>query len=262
MPPLSLNFSSKVFEVETIELQGHQGADRQGRPPPVPAAAQGVRGHQADRRHRLGLAGPGAGPEPARIAGRHRHQGEGRPAAGLDVGGAGAPRPASPRQNGTLGEMFEVVKESDLVLLLISDAAQAELFGKVFEAIRPGATLGLSHGFLLGHMKNVGAKFPANINVIARLPQGHGPVGAAAVRAGQVGQRRRHQRQLRRRAGHRRPGDRHRPRLVGGARLALHLPDHARVRVQVRHLRRARHPAGRGPRHHREPVPPLQVARA
>ncbi|HLV67810.1 MAG TPA: hypothetical protein VKY73_18445, partial [Polyangiaceae bacterium] len=78
-------------------------------------------------------------------------------------------------ENGTLGEMFAVVRESDLVLLLISDAAQAELYGKVFEALRPGATLGLSHGFLLGHMKNVGAKFPANINVVAVCPKGMGP---------------------------------------------------------------------------------------
>src|SRR6185503_5242755 len=73
------------------------------------------------------------------------------------------------------GEMFAVIKESDLVLLLISDAAQAELFGKVFELMRPGATLGLSHGFLLGHLKNVGAKLPANINVIAVCPKGMGP---------------------------------------------------------------------------------------
>jgi ketol-acid reductoisomerase len=71
--------------------------------------------------------------------------------------------------------MFAVIKESDVVLLLISDAAQAELFGRVFENLRPGATLGLSHGFLLGHMKNVGAKFPANINVIAVCPKGMGP---------------------------------------------------------------------------------------
>ncbi len=61
------------------------------------------------------------------------------------------------------------------MLLLIADAAQAELFAKVFESLRPGATLGLSHGFLLGHLKNVGAKFPANINVIAVCPKGMGP---------------------------------------------------------------------------------------
>ena len=34
--------------------------------------------------------------------------------------------------------MFEVIKESDLVLLLISDAAQAELYAQVFESLQPG----------------------------------------------------------------------------------------------------------------------------
>jgi ketol-acid reductoisomerase len=76
---------------------------------------------------------------------------------------------------GTLGEQFAVAKESDLVILLISDAAQAESFGKFFECLKPGATLGLSHGFLLGHMKSVGAKFPANVNVVAVCPKGMGP---------------------------------------------------------------------------------------
>ncbi len=47
-------------------------ADRQGWPPPLPAAAEGLRRRQADRRHRLGLAGAGAGAEPARLAGGHR----------------------------------------------------------------------------------------------------------------------------------------------------------------------------------------------
>ena len=148
------------------------------------------------------------------------------------------------------------------MLLLISDAAQAELYEQVFEALRPGATLGLSHGFLLGHLKNVGAKFPANINVIAVCPKGMGPsvrrlyvqgkeVNGAGINASFAmqqdvdGQR-----------------DRLRARLVGRARLAVHLPDHARVRVQVGHLRRARHPARRGARHRREPLPPLRRARA
>src|SRR5262249_17748812 len=77
--------------------------------------------------------------------------------------------------DGTLGEMFDVVRESDMVLLLIADAAQAELFHRVFANLQPGATLGLSHGFLLGHMKNVGASFPDNINVIGVCPKGMGP---------------------------------------------------------------------------------------
>ena len=46
---------------------------------------------------------------------------------------------------------------------------------KVFESLRPGSTLGLSHGFLIGHLKNVGAKLPPNINVIAACPKGMGP---------------------------------------------------------------------------------------
>jgi ketol-acid reductoisomerase len=79
------------------------------------------------------------------------------------------------KASGTLGELLDVVRESELVLLLISDAAQAELFRGVFEAMKPGATLGLSHGFLLGHMKSVGAKFPANINVVGVCPKGMGP---------------------------------------------------------------------------------------
>jgi len=49
------------------------------------------------------------------------------------------------------------------------------MFEQVFAKMRAGATLGLSHGFLVGHMKNVGASFPANINVVAVCPKGMGP---------------------------------------------------------------------------------------
>jgi ketol-acid reductoisomerase len=79
------------------------------------------------------------------------------------------------RANGTLGEMYDVIHESDLVLLLIADAAQAEQYKEIFAAMRPGATLGLSHGFLLGHLKNAGDSFPGNINVIGVCPKGMGP---------------------------------------------------------------------------------------
>jgi ketol-acid reductoisomerase len=78
-------------------------------------------------------------------------------------------------ETGTLGEMYQVIAESDLVLLLISDAAQAEEHERIFEALHPGATLGLSHGFLLGHLKSIGASFPDNINVIGVCPKGMGP---------------------------------------------------------------------------------------
>lgn len=76
---------------------------------------------------------------------------------------------------GTLGEMMQVIAESDMVLLLISDAAQAELYQDVFKAMKKGATLGLSHGFLLGHLNSRGESFPADMNVIGVCPKGMGP---------------------------------------------------------------------------------------
>jgi ketol-acid reductoisomerase len=39
--------------------------------------------------------------------------------------------------DGTLGEMFDVIKKSDLVILLISDAAQASLYKEMFAAMKP-----------------------------------------------------------------------------------------------------------------------------
>jgi ketol-acid reductoisomerase len=41
-------------------------------------------------------------------------------------------------EKGTLGEMYEVVGNSDLVILLISDAAQAKLYKSIFGALKPG----------------------------------------------------------------------------------------------------------------------------
>lgn len=78
-------------------------------------------------------------------------------------------------ENGTLGEMFDVIKQSDLVMLLISDAAQAKLYKDVFAAMKPDAILGLSHGFLLGHLDSIGETFPENMDVIAVCPKGMGP---------------------------------------------------------------------------------------
>jgi ketol-acid reductoisomerase len=76
---------------------------------------------------------------------------------------------------GTLGEMFKVISKSDLVILLISDAAQAKLYKEIFAAMKPGATLGLSHGFLLGYLDSIGEKFPEDMDVIAVCPKGMGP---------------------------------------------------------------------------------------
>ncbi len=72
-------------------------------------------------------------------------------------------------------EMYKVLSESDLNILLISDAAQADNYKEIFKNLKSGSTLGLSHGFLLGHLQNVGDKFPDDINIIGVCPKGMGP---------------------------------------------------------------------------------------
>jgi ketol-acid reductoisomerase len=75
---------------------------------------------------------------------------------------------------GTLGEMFEVIRGSDLVLLLIADAALAEMADDVFAVLQPGAIVGLSHGYLLAHLRATGRGFPEHVSVIAVCPKGMG----------------------------------------------------------------------------------------
>jgi ketol-acid reductoisomerase len=170
----SLSFSSKIFSVDTVKMSDRtEQIVKGGRHlfPLLPKAFAGIK--------QVGVIGWGSqGPAQAQNL-RDSLAGTGiRVKVGLRGGSdsmAAARAAGFTEQDGTLGEMFAVVKESDMVLLLIADAAQAELHARVFEALRPGATLGLSHGFLLGHMRNIGAKFPANVNVIAVCPKGMGP---------------------------------------------------------------------------------------
>lgn len=171
---LQLSFTSKIFDIEKISFRGHsEQVVRGGRHlfPLLPKAFAGVK--------QIGVIGWGSqGPAQAQNL-ADSLEGTGiKVKVGLRPGSssmADARKAGFSEENGTLGEMFAVVAESDLVILLIADAAQAELYQQVFEKLRPGATLGLSHGFLLGHLKNEGAKFPSNINVIGVCPKGMGP---------------------------------------------------------------------------------------
>jgi ketol-acid reductoisomerase len=172
--PTALSFTSKVFQVDAIELEGQKEQIVKGGRnlfPLLPKAFAGIK--------QIGVIGWGSqGPAQAQNLRDSLAGTDIRVKVGLRAGSSSmkeAEQAGFSQAAGTLGEMFQVIKESELVLLLISDAAQSELFGKVFEALKPGATLGLSHGFLLGHMKNVGAKFPANVNVVAVCPKGMGP---------------------------------------------------------------------------------------
>jgi ketol-acid reductoisomerase len=168
----NLDFQTRVFDKELIDLADRkEGIVRGGRHllPLLPAALDGV--------GRIGVIG--WGPQGSAQAQNLRDSlGQ---AVQVTVGlRAGSPSFEQARaadfseDDGTLGEMFDVISKSDLVILLISDAAQAELFPRIFQAMRPGATLGLSHGFLLAHLRNVGDDFPSNVNVVAVCPKGLG----------------------------------------------------------------------------------------
>jgi ketol-acid reductoisomerase len=171
---MSEGFNSKVFKAEKVKLgPAEEWVVRGGRHlfPLLPKAFEGIR--------QIGVLGWGSqGPAQAQNL---RDSLEGS-AIKVKVG----LRPASPswqaaraagfrEEDGTLGETMAVASESDLVILLISDAAQAELYPKLFAALKPGATLGLSHGFLLGVLQINKDKFPSNINVIGVCPKGMGP---------------------------------------------------------------------------------------
>ena len=167
-------FESRIFPVETIELDGVQESFlRGGRHlfKLLPAALAGVK--------QIGVIGWGSqGPAQAQNL-RESLEGTGiRVAVGLRAGSESlieARAAGFSEKDGTLGEMFAVIGGSDLAILLISDAAQAQLYPQIFKALRPGSTLGLSHGFLLGYLETVGEKFPASVNVIAVCPKGMGP---------------------------------------------------------------------------------------
>ncbi len=167
-------FTSRHFEVETFELVGKkEGYVRGGRNlfKKLPEVFEGIT--------QIGVIGWGSqGPAQAQNLRDSLEGSNITVKIGLRPGSSSAKEAEAAgftQVRGTLGEVFDVIATSDLVLLLIADAAQAELYPEVFKAMKSGATLGLSHGFLLGVMENDGATFPANINVVGVCPKGMGP---------------------------------------------------------------------------------------
>ncbi len=168
------SFESKVFKTETVQLgPDTETVVRGGRDlfHLLPKALAGVK--------QIGVLGWGSqGPAQAQNL-RDSLEGTSiKVKVGLRQGSASwqaAQAKGFKEENGTLGEMMTVAAESDLVLLLISDAAQAELYPAIFKVLKPGATLGFSHGFLLGVLKLRGDSFPKNVNVIGVCPKGMGP---------------------------------------------------------------------------------------
>ncbi len=78
-------------------------------------------------------------------------------------------------KDGTLLTPEQALKSSDMVLFLIADAAMAEHGQKMIAQMKPGSTVGLSHGFYLGHLKNIGQSIRKDVDVVGVCPKGMGP---------------------------------------------------------------------------------------
>jgi ketol-acid reductoisomerase len=171
---MDVTFTSNVFETEVITLADTREMIVRGGRDRFPLLAKAFAGIQ-----QIGVIGWGSqGPAQAQNLRDSLENTDIRVKVGLRAGSAsmaGAREAGFSEENNTLGEMYDVVAESDMVLLLISDAAQIDHYEKVFATMKDGATLGLSHGFLLGHLESIGKYFPPNINVVGVCPKGMGP---------------------------------------------------------------------------------------
>nr|XP_016450319.1 PREDICTED: ketol-acid reductoisomerase, chloroplastic-like [Nicotiana tabacum] len=174
--PFSLDFETSVFKKEKVTLAGHdEYIVRGGRDlfKLLPDAFKGIK--------QIGVIGWGS-QGPAQAQNLRDSLAEAKSDIVVKIGlrkgsrsFAEARAAGFTEENGTLGDIYETISASDLVLLLISDAAQADNYEEVFSHMKPNSILGLSHGFLLGHLQSSGLDFPKNISVIAVCPKGMGP---------------------------------------------------------------------------------------
>ena len=171
---MHLDFESKVFETRKISLGDTEERIVEGGRnlfPLLPKALEGVK--------QIGVIGwSSQGPAQAQNLRESLEGSDIKVVIGLREGSSSmkeAEAVGFTKENGTLGEMYTVCEQSDMVLLLISDAALAQNYKPIFAAMRSGSTIGLSHGFLLSHLQSVGEEFPKDMNVIAVCPKGMGP---------------------------------------------------------------------------------------
>ncbi|XP_028082860.1 ketol-acid reductoisomerase, chloroplastic-like [Camellia sinensis] len=177
MPEMtSLDFESSVFKKEKITLAGHdEYIVRGGRDlfPLLPDAFKCLK--------QIGVIGWGS-QGPAQAQNLRDSLAEAKSDIVVKIGlrkgsrsFAEARAAGFSEENGTLGDIWETISGSDLVLLLISVALQADNYEEIFTHMKPNSILGLSHGFLLGHLQSMGLDVPKNMSVIALCPKGMGP---------------------------------------------------------------------------------------
>jgi ketol-acid reductoisomerase len=164
---------SNIFQITTLELAGATERVMAGGRhlfPLLPEAFAGI--------ERIGVIG--WGPQGRAQALNLRESLATSPitvAVGLRSGSASAAAARAEgfsEADGTLGEMYDVIATSDLVILLIADAALAGQSTEIFGALKPAATIGLSHGYLLVHLRAAGRDFPPAHSVVGVCPKGMG----------------------------------------------------------------------------------------
>ncbi|WP_416969751.1 ketol-acid reductoisomerase [Streptomyces sp. 4F14] len=168
-----MTFTSRVFPLDTLDVPGGTETVLPGGRhlfPLLPEAFAGV--------ERIGVLG--WGPQGRAQALNLRDSLAGSPirvTVGLRPGSRSAADARAlgfTEEDGTLGDWLTVAAASDLVILLIADAALAAHHEEIFGVLKPGAVIGLSHGFLLGHLRETGGEFPPGHGVIAVCPKGMG----------------------------------------------------------------------------------------
>jgi ketol-acid reductoisomerase len=132
---MGLTFKTEVFDTEIIKLAETEemvvvgGRDKFNL---LPKAFDGV--------NQIGVIGWGSqGPAQAQNLRDSLEGTDIKVKIGLREGSssmASAREAGFTEDNDTLGEMYQVIRESDMVILLISDAAQAENFQKVFDNLK------------------------------------------------------------------------------------------------------------------------------
>ncbi|KAJ6855603.1 hypothetical protein NC651_040297 [Populus alba x Populus x berolinensis] len=166
----SLDFQTFVFKKEKIIIAGHdKNIVRGGKDvfPLLPDAFQGIK--------QIGVIGwVSQGSVQARNLRDALAEAKSDIKVGLEKDScsfAEAHAAGFTEESDTLGDIWETISGSDLVLLLISDAAQAGVYERVLSHMKPNSILGLSHGFLIEHLQSKGLDFPKHISVIAVSPE-------------------------------------------------------------------------------------------
>jgi ketol-acid reductoisomerase len=74
----------------------------------------------------------------------------------------------------TLFDIEEAVRRGTVIQLLVSDAAQRQVWPLVKRNLKPGDALYFSHGFSITYQKKTGVVPPKNVDVIMVAPKGSG----------------------------------------------------------------------------------------